>query len=95
MVDIAARGRAYELANVFDLLVALAPSPREADARFAVDGEVVHLLDRELGCLAPDELDEAASLAGRDLAVGDLAKVVEETLLFGKDTKNARERRGG
>jgi hypothetical protein len=45
-----------------------------------VDRKVVHFRDRELGVLSSDELDEPAAFAGRDLAVRDIAKVVEEGL---------------
>lgn len=60
-----------------DTGVILAATPREADARVA-DGIALHLVDGHLGRVAVDELYEAASLAGRDFDVGDLAKSLEE-----------------
>lgn len=73
--------RRRKLADVLDLLVALAASPGETDARLAVDWEVVHLCDRELGILTSDELNKAASFAWRDFAVRDVSEVVEERLI--------------
>ena len=86
-----------EFSNVLDLLVALASSPRESDSRLAVDREVVHLGDREFGVGSSDELNESTSLSGRDLAVRDLPKVMEERLWhdarISTSTNNERKKR--
>lgn len=49
--------------------------------------EIVHLGNRELGIRSTNELNESTSFAGRNLAVGDLSKVMEEALLEGKKRK--------
>lgn len=72
--------RRRQLAHVFDLLVALRPAPAESNARLAVDREIVHLGDGQL-CVSPaNKLHKSTALAGRNLAVGNLAKVMEEAL---------------
>lgn len=57
--------------------IVLRTAPREANTR-VTDGVTLHLIDRHLGGMAMDELDKAATLAGGDLDVGDVAEALEE-----------------
>ena len=61
--------------------VILGAAPAETDARVA-DGVALHLVDSHLGSVALDELDKSASLARRDLDVGDFTKALEEGAQF-------------
>jgi hypothetical protein len=60
-----------------DTRVVLRAAPAETDARVA-NRVALHLVDRHLGGVSVDELDEAATLARRDLDVSDLTKTLEE-----------------
>lgn len=57
--------------------VVLRAAPRKADAR--VPNRIsLHLIDRHLGGVTVDKLNEATALSGRDLDVGNFAKSLEE-----------------
>lgn len=86
------RGRAVRSAHA---RVVLRASPREADTRVA-NGVTLHLVDGHLGGVAVDELDEAATLARRDLDVGDLAEALEERpqLILGDVAREATDEHG-
>ena len=60
-----------------DTRVVLGSAPGEADAGVA-DRVSLHLIDRHLGRVTMDELNETASLAGGNLDVGDFAEALEE-----------------
>jgi len=57
--------------------VVLGAAPAETDARVA-DRVALHLVDGHLGSVTLNKLDEAATLSGRDLDIGDLAEALEE-----------------
>jgi hypothetical protein len=57
--------------------VVLGTSPAKTNARVA-NRVALHLVDGHLRCVTLHELDESASLAWRDLHVGDLAEALEE-----------------
>ena len=73
----------------------LAATPAKADTT-AADREALHALDRPLGVLLANELDEAAALAGRDLGVRDLAEGREKRLerLLGDETAEPADKDG-
>lgn len=68
------RSRAVRSANT---RVVLRSAPREADAGVA-DGVTLHLVDSHLGGMTMDKLDEAATLAGRNLDVRNFSEALEE-----------------
>lgn len=88
------RGRGRTVRGA-DARVVLRASPREADARVA-DGIALHLVDGHLGRVAVNELDEAATLSGGDLDVGDLTKTLEERsqLILGHIAREATDEHG-
>jgi hypothetical protein len=79
-----------------DARVVLRSAPGEADARVP-DGITLHLVDRHLGGVAVDELNEAATLAGGDLDIGDLSEALEERakLVLGDVAGQASNEDGG
>lgn len=60
-----------------DAGVVLGATPGETDARVA-DRITLHLVDGHLGRVAVDKLNKTASLAGRDLNVGNFTETLEE-----------------
>jgi hypothetical protein len=71
------RGRCRTVGSASRTRVVLASAPAETDAR-VTNRIALHLVDGHLSSVALDELHETASLARRDLDVGDLAKALEE-----------------
>ena len=60
-----------------DAGVVLGATPGKADTR-VTDRVTLHLIDCHFRSVAVDKLNETASLAGRDLDVGDFAESLEE-----------------
>lgn len=75
--------------------IVLRSAPREADAR-VTDRIALHLIDGHLSCVTVDELNEATTLAGRDLDVGDLAEALEEgaELILGDVARQTANKHG-
>lgn len=76
--------------------VVLRAAPAQPDAR-VTDGVSLHLVDRHLGSVALDELDETAALSRRDLDVGNLAESLEEgaQLILGDVAGESTNEHGG
>lgn len=71
------RGRGGAVRAASRAGVVLRATPAQTHTR-VTDGVSLHLVDGHLCSVTLNELNEAASLAGRDFDVGDLAKPLEE-----------------
>lgn len=89
------RGRSRTVRSTHARVV-LRSAPREADARVA-NGITLHLIYRHFRRVAVDELDEAATLSGRDLHVCDLSKSLKEgaQLVLGDVAREAANKDSG
>ena len=89
-------GRSWAVGGASRTGVVLRTSPAEADARVA-NWVALHLVNGHLGSVTLHELDEPASLAWRDLDVGDLAKALEERteLILGDVARKTTNKNSG